>query len=263
MVWRRQLLAVSCLLCALPAFSFSVRDVEANASLLFIGAPGATDIASPVIVQSLGVSVPMEIAKPFYLEPLVDFYGMFYVYNGSRPEPCDIDNGTGFFTLASLISLQAVLDYPVLPSLEVGGALGIDFLLRLPAEFQNTSAATVSGSAAALSYFYSSGRFFYPETRLFVRWHAVKIMDLVFSIRALYPLFHLWDGEGQPFDDQFMMSAMVGFAFPLGAAASSGASPAASQSSGQESQAPAASAQESSAPASTDKAPSTDATPTP
>ncbi len=68
---------------------------------------------------------------------------------------------------------------------------------------------------SALSWFYQSGRFFYPETRFFLRWHVSEPVDLLLNLRAFYPVFHFWDGAGQPFWDQLMVSFGVGFAIRL------------------------------------------------
>ena len=65
---------------------------------------------------------------------------------------------------------------------------------------------------------YGSGRFFYPETRFFLRWHVTEPVDLLVNLRAFYPVFHLWDGSGQPFWDQLMVSFGIGFGIKLGSA---------------------------------------------
>jgi hypothetical protein len=110
------------------------------------------------------------------------------------------------------------LSFAVSPALALGGAIGLDFLFRFPFEFTNTDPRAVGGEAPATSYFYSMGRFFYPETRFFLRWSIIETVDLVLNVRGFYPIFHLWDGLSQSFFDQFMLSAGVGFAVHLGSA---------------------------------------------
>ena len=75
----------------------------------------------------------------------------------------------------------------------------------------------VTQQNAALSYFFSMGRFFYPETRFFLRWQISDPVALTFNLRAFYPLFHLWDGLSQSFFEQFMLSGGLGFGIQLGA----------------------------------------------
>jgi hypothetical protein len=68
---------------------------------------------------------------------------------------------------------------------------------------------------SALPWFYGNGRFFYPETRFFLRWHVSEPVDFLVNLRAFYPVFHFWDGSGQPFWDQLMVSFGIGFGIRL------------------------------------------------
>ena len=70
----------------------------------------------------------------------------------------------------------------------------------------------------AQSYFFAKARFFYPETTFSVIWQVSEPIGLIFNIRALFPVFHLWDGMGQPFIDQFIIGAGIGIAIRLGSA---------------------------------------------
>jgi hypothetical protein len=205
-------------LCAL-----SIDELDANASLLFIGSnppSGATD-PNFAIAPLLGVSMPLRISGPFFVEPGIEFLGWYYEWlsGSSSAVITQAENGSGFFTIGTLISLQAGLIYPVSPVLSLGGTLGLDFLLRFPFEMQNTTTSVKSGEDSALAWFFGNGRFFYPETRFFVRWHISEPVDLLANLRAFYPVFHLWDGAGQPFWDQIMVSFGVGFAIRLRPAA--------------------------------------------
>jgi hypothetical protein len=210
---RAKVFTVSLLLVAIPAlaFAFKISELDINATpLLFIGSspPGAP---SP-LVQTLGTSLVIQSDGPFFLEPTIEFFGNYYEVIGSRTVPSPYESGTSFLTIESLITLQSGLMYTVTKDIEMGGALGVDFLIRFPIEFQNTDADTGDG----LTYFYSQGRFIYPETRFITRWHVADGVTLVFTLRAMYPLFHLWDGEGLPFYDQLMAGVDIGFVIPLG-----------------------------------------------
>jgi hypothetical protein len=105
------------------------------------------------------------------------------------------------------------VSYPIAPLLSLGGALGLDFFLRFPFELQNSGIQSDENSA--LAWFYGSGRFFYPETRFFLRWHISDPVDLLVNLRVFYPVFHIWDGANQPFWDQLMVSTGVGFGIRL------------------------------------------------
>ncbi len=110
--------------------------------------------------------------------------------------------------------------------LQVGAALGLDALLRFPVWPYYNAAQAVDAASSSWAYFYGSARFLYPEARLFLRWQVARGLALVFSVRALYPLAHLWEGQTMPLWDELMVNATVGFSIPLGGAAEPEAPPA-------------------------------------
>jgi len=224
------LLALLLLIPCAAASALTVTEVDANASAVFIGSNPQGGLVDPTlgIAPLLGVSVPLRLSAPFFLEPGLEFLGWYYDWTGSNAQITPAENGVGFFTIGALVTLQAGIILPVSPVISLGGALGLDLLLRFPLELQNTSSTVQADQGNALGWFYGSGRFLYPETRLFLRWHISEPVDLVVNLRAFYPVFHLWDGSGQPFWDALMVSGGVGFAVRLGpsAAAPPAASPA-------------------------------------
>jgi hypothetical protein len=208
------------LVTAVPASAITVDELDVTAGLLLISttftAPVAT-AASP-IVPIFGAGLPMGIAGPFYVEPMIEFFGTYYLWTGTDVAPAASETGEGgFYTIGSLISLHAGLRYEITPVIRLGGSLGLDLLLRFPFEFQNTTSVDQADQSSALSYFFSDGRFFYPESRLFFRWQISDPVALSFNLRAFYPLFHLWDGLSQSFLEQFMFSGELGFGVRLGA----------------------------------------------
>ena len=211
------------ILAVLAALTFSARaqalaitEVDANAGLLLIGStpPPATGGPSP-IVQHIGASVPMALPAPFFLEPSLDLFSTYYEWTGSRSVPTSYESGPGFFTIAAILAVQGGASFPVSENVSLGGSLGLDFLLRFPFDFSSDNAQRTKGKGPSLDYFFGQGRFFYPETRFFARWQLSNWLALVFNLRAFFPLFHLWDQEGLPFTDQFMVSAGLGFAIRL------------------------------------------------
>jgi hypothetical protein len=202
----------------LPAPAASGADLSVNAGLLLIGtyAPAGSSGLNPTITYLVGASLPFPVAGPFFVEPMVELFGTYYEWAAadSVAVPSTYDAGAGFFTLGSLVSLHGGLDFPLTAALSLG------FLLRFPFAQASDGPASVTGQASAPGYFYGSLRFVYPESRLFFRWKVSDALTLVMNLRAFYPVFHLWDGLGQPFVDQFMLSGGLGFAFRLGAPAS-------------------------------------------
>ncbi|MGO9308823.1 MAG: hypothetical protein ACLQDL_07360 [Spirochaetia bacterium] len=199
-------------LCAL-----SIDELDANASLVFIGSNPPSGYTDPslAIPAMIGVSIPMRLAAPFFLEGGIDFTGLYYEWTGSSAVVTQEENGVGFFTIGTLISLQGGVSFPIAPAVSVGGAVGLDFFLRFPFELQNTTDTDKADQSSGLSWFYQDGRFFYPETRFFLRWRISDPVDLLVNLRAFYPVFHLWDGAGQPFWDELMISAGIGFGIRL------------------------------------------------
>lgn len=204
---------------ALSALSLSLDEIDANASLVFVGSNPASGYNLPnlAVTPLIGVSVPFRLWGPFFVEPGLEFLGLYYQWiSGSGAALTPVESASGFFTIGTLISLQAGLSFPISSVISLGGALGLDFFLRFPLELQNQVQADES---SALGWFFGSGRFFYPETRIFLRWHISEPVDLLLNFRAFYPIFHLWDGSGQPFWDALMVSGGIGFAIRMRPAA--------------------------------------------
>ena len=214
-----------------PGFSLSVTELDGNLSMLFIGSNPQTianhgQDPSMTIAPLIGVSIPLRLSGPFFIEPGLEFLGTYYDWNGSGAQMTQAESGTGFFTVGALLSIQAGASFALSPVISMGGSVGLDFLVRFPFELQNTSATVQNDEGSALGWFYGAARFIYPETRLFVRWHISEPVDLVFNVRGFYPVFHLWDGSGQPFWDALMVSAGVGFGVQLGKLGAAPAAPA-------------------------------------
>ena len=199
---------------ATPGFALSISELDVNASLMVIVNDTPYGDVSP-IAQLFGVSLPLALAGPFYIEPKLEFFGLLYewVDTASIAVPTQIETASGFWTLGTLISMHGGARFPISPRLSLGGSIGADFLLRFPIELYNKDA---SGMDQARSYFLSSARFFYPEATFSVVWQISDPIGLVFNARALFPVFHLWDGMGQSFFDQFIFGAGIGVAIRLG-----------------------------------------------
>ncbi len=221
-------LKAACLLLALCVFvptapALSLTDIDANASILAIGTypPAAYGGPNPALTYLLGVSLPLWLTNIFFLEPDLELFGTLYEWTGDygTAVPAIEDAEASFFTLGALVSAQAGVSFPVSSVVSLGGSLGLDFLLRFPLDPFYTDTLSVSGRQPALGYFFAEGRFFYPESRLFMRWAMTPTLTLIANLRVFYPLFHAWDGLGQPFLDQFMASAGVGVAIRLRPAA--------------------------------------------
>jgi hypothetical protein len=201
---------------AFPLLGLQANELDINASVLIIGSvPPAGFGQGTTIATLIGASLPMKLPAPFFIEPDIEFFGWPYRWTGNAAVPTQSEDGLGFFVLGMLLGVQGGISYPVSPTVSLGGSIGLDALVRFPLELQNTGSTVVAGEGSAMGYFYGSLRFLYPETRFFVRWHLSDPIEILFNVRAWYPVFHLWDGEALPFLDQFMISAGIGVAINL------------------------------------------------
>ncbi|MBE3065746.1 MAG: hypothetical protein IMZ69_12115 [Spirochaetes bacterium] len=205
-------------LAPLPAFPLSPTDAVLTTTLVLIGNTDELSSSGPtpvVIVQSLGASVPLAIAGPFFMEPSLDLFGTWYEYTGTRAVPGARESGTSFFVLGTLLGVRAGAAFPVSPRVVLGASIGLDLLLRIPIDLEAGAAERTGDRRASYGYFYGMGRFLYPETRLFCKWRIAEKFGLVFSVGALHPVFHLWDGEGLAYLDQLALGAGLGFTYSL------------------------------------------------
>jgi hypothetical protein len=200
---------------AAPVFALSPDTVDVNASWLVIGTDTTMGAAPSPAIFALGASLPLTIAGAFFFEPGLDLYWQDYTYVSGRAVPTEIETAAAYLAIGALVSLQAGARIPLARGLELGMTVGADALLRFPTWAYYNDPTAVAAAANAWSYFFGMGRFFYPETRMFLRWQIVEMMGLVFSVRAFWPAAHLWDGQGLGLWDELMLSGTLGFSIPL------------------------------------------------
>lgn len=205
-----------------PVSALTVPEITPEAGLLWIGNYDAriSGLAPNPLLGLVGISVPFsfpELPKALLFAVSFDLFGSYYEYDTTylRALPSVSEAGVGFFTLGMILSPRFGVRFPPGSRVEVGAALGLDFLLRFPLEFFNSDPASVAGRQPALAYFFQKGRFFYPETELFLRWKPADAVTFNFGARALWPLFHSWDNEGLLFADQLLLAGTVGASFKL------------------------------------------------
>ena len=219
------ILVIGALLAAASLSALTMDELDVNLGLIHIGTTDPAAQGPSIITPLFGVSLPLGLGGPFFLEPMLEFYTTYYLWTGTAVAPAALETGgNAFLALGTLISLHGGLRYAVSPAITLGGSVGVDFLLRFPIEFLSNDPNRSADTGSALSYFFGMARFFYPETRLFLKWQLTNPVGLVVSLRAWYPLFHLWDGQNLPFLDQFMFSGGIGIAIRLGPAPAAPAS---------------------------------------
>lgn len=215
---RPALAAVAAVLLAaspLTASALTPTEITFEPGLLVLGNTGEADSTGPtpvVLVQSLGASLPMALGGPFFFEPGVILLGTWYEYSaaGDRVVPGAAEADT-FFVLGAALAARAGAAFPVSKNVTLGASVGLDLLVRIPADLESGSEGRADDRRAGWAYFYGMARFLYPETSIFCRWMLSETFGLAFNARALHPVFHLWDGEGLSYLDQLMIVGQLGF----------------------------------------------------
>lgn len=172
---------------------------------------------SPILTTA-GAAIPLIEVGVFRLELSTLFWGTQYYLGpvSGRPLPAQWE-AKQFTVLGMWIAPLAGVNFQLAGGkLELGAAatLALNFRLPLflwdiPAEGDAAGWAewdTIWSSAA--TYFFQA-RFLYPETDFWIRWRVAEDLSLALTIKALYPIFQLWNGNG--FSDEMILAAVVGF----------------------------------------------------
>ena len=167
--------------------ALTVDELDVNVGLIYIGTTDPNALGPSIITPLYGVSLPMQLSGPFFIEPMIEFYTTFYRWTGTAVAPAAMESGDGFLTLGALLSMHGGVRYALSPVLSAGGSLGIDFLLRFPIEFLMADQNSTANTSAGLGWFYGAARFIYPEVRGFLKWQVTDSIGLVFNLRAWVP----------------------------------------------------------------------------
>ena len=219
-----RLAALALALCApVAAPSLAIPAVVPEVGLLWIGnfdTRASTGLAPSPLTGMIGVSVPLVLpspGSPWLASVGLDVFGTYYEWDTvvGRAFPTEAESGAGFYTVGLILGPRVGVVAPLGGAVTAGAVVGLDLLLRFPLELCNSDPLSVAGRLPALGYFFGKGRFFYPETGLQVAWKATDAITLEFGARVLWPLFHLWDGQGVPFADELMVSGALGLRIAL------------------------------------------------
>lgn len=185
-------------------------DIEAGITTLFNS--DATGAPSPIVLPEVGISLPLMFDdSAFHLLPRLAVFGTDYLYTGFRPIPAEVERAQ-FFVLGISLDILAGYGFAVSESIDMAVRGGITVLIRVPISVDPPYAEE---SSYYTDYFYGNARFIYPEVEYAVRWKMSEDFSIALTLRALIPLFHLWDGESLPFYDQLMVSGILGFSINL------------------------------------------------
>ncbi len=168
------------------------------------------DSAPSPLLPAIGFSRPFWQRGIYTLNGGVLFFGTYYQYQDNRALPAELEH-RDFLVLASLVDARIGPEFIINERLKAGAGLGLALFIRLPIPLFDD---IKDDFAPLLGYFYG-GRFAYPETEIYAAWKLHDKFEIKTSIRVLYPIFHLWDGENLPFIDQMLISGLIGIRYTL------------------------------------------------
>jgi len=190
--------------------------------LLFPEDNGNASAPMPIL-PALGGSAAYPISNLLALELSLDLYGTTYDYDYSlgRAVPANDEFRSAFVT-GILVGIQPVFRFRPMGdkfTIRVYGGLGFDFRAVFRAygieddeqhtNNQNPNTGHTVGEARKeiSSYFWGGGRFFFPFAGVGMDFPVLETMQLGFDLRAWFPLWRVWTGEGLPAIEGFRFGA--------------------------------------------------------
>lgn len=206
------LLVVSCV--STPdAGALEFQTLDVNFGQLWIGNAYKEDEAGDPIqgsdVSPLnlagGVGTLVEVVPGLTLNPAIDFFWQEYLLTDSgKAVPTQIETGTAVGPIAGTLGI--ILSVPYVHAITLSDELKL-FLGASPSLLLRFPLRPVEGSDTGelSSYFYSSGRFFYPELQTKLFYTLTETVSLGFSLRIFLPVHNLWNEFDVAFWDELMI----------------------------------------------------------
>ncbi len=190
---------------AYPAWEFKRESFEFFYDVLWLG-NSDTDSAPSPLLGVVGGGIRFSLSNSFSFQPELGFYGMEYFYRDGKAYPAEIEYKDAVGVIGILLDPLLYYRYPLKgEELVLNGGFGPAFSFKIPLIPHGEAPTNEVGS-----YFLSGGRFLYLELRGTLDWTITRALGLSVRLRALFPVFHLWDGEGVPFYDQLFFGAGIG-----------------------------------------------------
>lgn len=192
-------------------------DIEAasgrfGVAVIFNG----SDVAgtSNQVVNTIGGSMALAIRKGYFLDlqPTLDFYWTNYEWSGTQAVPTQVEKGdsnnafvVGFILSAPITATAHFTD-------RIGGSasIGPAFVMRAAfANDDNNQTLMASNLASIVSYFWSSGRWFYPTASLRFEVYLQQNFTFGFGARGFLQLANLWTDSPSFFDGSILQITMA------------------------------------------------------
>ena len=211
MIINSKFVLICCLLLSLPFLVSGINAISVDIGLTWAGNLDSAGILNPIFLGA-GCSYFLHLTSwGLYYKPRIFFFGSNYIATENRVLPAEDEIGE-FFVLTGNIDNFVGVHFKISKDFEWGAGIGLAVLLRLPISLFEDTETEIS---SYYSYFYGKGRFALPGAELFFTWNFNKYSSLSITIKGMFPLFHLWDGEGLTFIDQLHLQGLAGFMFKI------------------------------------------------
>ncbi len=216
---RFVLVATLCTVAVISPWAMDIDGASGRFGVAIINNESVLGTVSPV-VNTLGGSMIISFKKGFFLglEPALDLYWTNYEYFEGRAVPTEDIRGEGnnVFILGFILDLPLTATFEFTERLGVAVALGPSFVLRAP--FANddtvgTEDEMAANLASISSYFWSSGRWFYPSASLRFHVFLQQNFTFAFGVRGSLPVFNAWTDNPNFWDEGILhitMAMLVG-----------------------------------------------------
>ena len=173
--------------------AWSMPFLGADTGMLFMINGELAGAPSPVILQGLGVTLPLVQDDGFLLYAGVLFYGCQYQMYVGRAIPADNELADTIWTLLTQLDLRIGFPIKLSDNLTMGAMFGPALVLPVPLfAFDNGEAYR----GTMFEYFYLRLKFLYVQGELFLRWAVADGIDLSFKLRGMYQIAAIWDEIG-------------------------------------------------------------------
>ena len=109
-------------------------------------------------------------------------------------------------TIGLLVESRFGYSFRLAEKLTLGAGGGLAFVFRLP-----IFSIGEGGENRGPSFAYLMSRFLYPQVAVRFVWDVLEPLSLAFSVRSMFPFFHVWGGGAVPFYDQFILLGNLEF----------------------------------------------------
>jgi len=216
---RIALAAAFCTAAFCAAWAMDIETASGRFGVAIINNESVLGTVNPV-VNTLGGSMSIAFMRGFFLslQPALDLYWTNYEFYEGRAVPTESERGEGnnAFVLGFILDLPLTATVRFTDRIGAAVSLGPAFVMR--AAFANDTAEEnavdmASNLASIVSYFWGSGRWFYPSAAIRFDVYLQQNFTFAFGVRGFLPVFNAWTDNPNFWDEGILhvtMAMLVG-----------------------------------------------------